>query len=151
MRLAPHAYRELHWHTANEWALIMKGSVRLSALNKKGETFTDDVGAGAMDDGPESNLSLMTVASLKTPLFLQVRCSCEIRRRCSPKILRLRFQPLITFPRTSYDGAIPLLCHSIGWFDGALYIFDGTPAPVNIREQTQTGPAGILPSNDSYT
>ena len=25
MRLAPHAYRELHWHTANEWALMLKG------------------------------------------------------------------------------------------------------------------------------
>lgn len=46
MDLAPHAYQELHWHTANEWSLMLKGSVRLSAVKKKGETFTDDVRAG---------------------------------------------------------------------------------------------------------
>lgn len=32
-----------------------------------------------------------------------------------------------------------------------LYIFDGTPAPANITAQNQTGPAGILPYNESYT
>lgn len=46
MRLAPHAYRELHWHTANEWSLMLKGIVRLSAVNEKGETFIDDISAG---------------------------------------------------------------------------------------------------------
>lgn len=46
MRLAPGAYRELHWHTANEWSLMLKGSVRLSAVNEKGETFIDDISAG---------------------------------------------------------------------------------------------------------
>lgn len=46
MRLAPGAYRELHWHTANEWALVLKGSVRLSAVNEKGESFIDDISAG---------------------------------------------------------------------------------------------------------
>lgn len=46
MRLAPHAYRELHWHTANEWSLILKGCVRLSAINENGQTFLDDVCAG---------------------------------------------------------------------------------------------------------
>lgn len=46
MRLAPGAYRELHWHTANEWSLVLKGSVRLSAVNENGETFLDDISAG---------------------------------------------------------------------------------------------------------
>ncbi|KUJ15605.1 RmlC-like cupin [Mollisia scopiformis] len=46
MRLAPHAYRELHWHSANEWSLMLKGSVRLSAVNENGETFIDDISAG---------------------------------------------------------------------------------------------------------
>ena len=46
MRLAPYAYRELHWHTANEWSLILKGCVRLAAVNADGQTFTDDVCAG---------------------------------------------------------------------------------------------------------
>jgi hypothetical protein len=46
IRLAPNAYRELHWHTANEWSLILKGSVRLAAINENGESFIDDVGEG---------------------------------------------------------------------------------------------------------
>ena len=46
MRLAPHAYRELHWHTAGEWSLVLKGSVRVSAINQDGESFIDDLTAG---------------------------------------------------------------------------------------------------------
>lgn len=46
MRLGPNAYRELHWHTANEWSLITKGCVRVSTVNTDGATFVDDVCAG---------------------------------------------------------------------------------------------------------
>lgn len=46
MRLGPNAYRELHWHTANEWSLIMKGCVRVSTVGTDGATFVDDVCAG---------------------------------------------------------------------------------------------------------
>jgi oxalate decarboxylase family bicupin protein len=46
MRLAPYAYRELHWHTANEWSLVLKGSVRLAAVEENGRSFIDDIGTG---------------------------------------------------------------------------------------------------------
>lgn len=46
MRLAPHAYRELHWHTANEWSLVLKGCVRLAAVDENGRSFVDDICAG---------------------------------------------------------------------------------------------------------
>lgn len=46
MRLGPNAYRELHWHTANEWSLILKGCVRVSSVNDESQTFVDDVCAG---------------------------------------------------------------------------------------------------------
>lgn len=46
MKLAPFAYRELHWHSANEWAYIFNGSVRVSAVNQNGEVFVDDLAAG---------------------------------------------------------------------------------------------------------
>jgi hypothetical protein len=29
MRLEPAAYRELHWHVASEWSLILNGSCRI--------------------------------------------------------------------------------------------------------------------------
>lgn len=46
MRLGPNAYRELHWHTANEWALVLNGCVRVSTVNDESQTFVDDVCAG---------------------------------------------------------------------------------------------------------
>lgn len=46
MRLSPNAYRELHWHQANEWSLILNGSVRVTASNEAGEVFQDDLQAG---------------------------------------------------------------------------------------------------------
>lgn len=46
MRLAPHAYRELHWHTAGEWSFIMNGSCRIATVNQDGQSFVDDLNAG---------------------------------------------------------------------------------------------------------
>lgn len=46
MRLSPNAYRELHWHSAGEWSLVLKGSVRVSATNDLGEFFIDDLQEG---------------------------------------------------------------------------------------------------------
>lgn len=46
MRLSPHAYRELHWHSTSEWSLILNGSVRVQAVNENGQTFVDDLNAG---------------------------------------------------------------------------------------------------------
>lgn len=46
MALAPNAYRELHWHSANEWSYIFNGSARVSAVNENGEAFVDDVNVG---------------------------------------------------------------------------------------------------------
>lgn len=46
MRLAPNAYREMHWHSANEWAYIFAGGVRIAAVNQNGQSFVDDLQAG---------------------------------------------------------------------------------------------------------
>ncbi|EKD21316.1 oxalate decarboxylase [Drepanopeziza brunnea f. sp. 'multigermtubi' MB_m1] len=46
MRLEEGAYRELHWHKAAEWSYILKGSVRVEAVNEEGQTFVDDLSAG---------------------------------------------------------------------------------------------------------
>lgn len=46
MRLEPGAYRELHWHVASEWSLVLEGSCRIQAINEDGETFIDDVTEG---------------------------------------------------------------------------------------------------------
>jgi oxalate decarboxylase len=46
MRLTAGSFRELHWHTANEWAIMLTGKARVSLLQPDGKMFIDDVGVG---------------------------------------------------------------------------------------------------------
>ncbi|MFP5205209.1 MAG: cupin domain-containing protein [Acidobacteriota bacterium] len=46
MRLAAGGFRELHWHTAAEWAMMLYGSARISVLRPDGSVFLDDVKRG---------------------------------------------------------------------------------------------------------
>ena len=46
MRLTSGSFRELHWHTANEWAFMLYGNARVSVLNPDGTVFLGDVGKG---------------------------------------------------------------------------------------------------------
>ena len=46
MRLTAGGFRELHWHTADEWAYMLYGSARLSVLNPDGTVFLGDVVKG---------------------------------------------------------------------------------------------------------
>jgi len=46
MRLTAGSYRELHWHTANEWAYMLYGNARITCLNPDGTIFIDDVSEG---------------------------------------------------------------------------------------------------------
>ena len=46
MRLTAGSYRELHWHTANEWAFMIYGSARVTVLNPDGTIFIGDVSEG---------------------------------------------------------------------------------------------------------
>ncbi|KAM0149016.1 hypothetical protein ACHAPG_009650 [Botrytis cinerea] len=147
MRLAPGAYRELHWHTANEWSLVLKGSVRLSAVNEKGESFIDDISAGdvwffpagvphsiqALDEGCEFLLIFDEGDFSEDGTFLV----SEMFLRNPKSVLSKNFQT----PVSSFDN-LP---------SDQLYIFNGTPAPANISTQNQTSAAGPLPQKDSYT
>lgn len=44
MRLGAGSFRELHWHTAGEWAMMLYGTARITVLNPDGTVFIDDVG-----------------------------------------------------------------------------------------------------------
>jgi oxalate decarboxylase len=46
MRLTAGSFRELHWHTADEWAYMLYGNARVTILNPDGTIFIDDVGQG---------------------------------------------------------------------------------------------------------
>jgi oxalate decarboxylase len=46
MRLNVGGVRELHWHKAAEWAYMLYGSARITAIDAQGRNFVDDVGVG---------------------------------------------------------------------------------------------------------
>jgi oxalate decarboxylase len=46
MRLDAGGVRELHWHKASEWAYMLYGSARITAVDAQGRNFVDDVGVG---------------------------------------------------------------------------------------------------------
>ncbi|KAJ9139392.1 Oxalate decarboxylase [Pleurostoma richardsiae] len=147
MRLAPHAYRELHWHTAGEWSLMLKGCVRVAAINEDGKSFLDDVCAGdvwffppgvphsiqAFDEGCEFLLVFDQGDFSEDGTFLV----SELFLRNPVEVLAKNLQT-----DTSAFEDIP---------QGQLYIFNGTPAPKDIEQQNITGPAGSVVGADSYT
>jgi len=46
MRLTAGGIRELHWHLAAEWAYMLDGTARITAVDPEGRNFVDDVGVG---------------------------------------------------------------------------------------------------------
>lgn len=44
MRLTAGGIRELHWHVAAEWALMLTGKARITAIDNDGKSFVQDVG-----------------------------------------------------------------------------------------------------------
>jgi oxalate decarboxylase len=46
MRLKAGAVRELHWHKPDEWVFVIKGRVRITAVDENGRAFQDDVNEG---------------------------------------------------------------------------------------------------------
>jgi oxalate decarboxylase len=46
MRLKPGGVREMHWHKEAEWAYMLAGRARITAVDQEGRNFIDDVGEG---------------------------------------------------------------------------------------------------------
>jgi oxalate decarboxylase len=46
MRLVAGAIRELHWHQASEWAIMLYGNARITAIDPQGRCFVDDLTEG---------------------------------------------------------------------------------------------------------
>ena len=52
MRLKPGGIRELHWHKEAEWAFMLAGRARVTAVDTQGRNFIDDVGVGDLWNFP---------------------------------------------------------------------------------------------------
>ncbi len=46
MRLNAGSIREMHWHKEAEWAYMLYGTARITAIDEQGQQFVDDVGVG---------------------------------------------------------------------------------------------------------
>jgi len=46
MRLTAGGVRELHWHVEAEWAIMLNGNARITAVDQEGKSFVSDVGEG---------------------------------------------------------------------------------------------------------
>jgi oxalate decarboxylase len=46
MRLTAGGVRELHWHVEAEWAIMLYGNARITAVDQSGRSFVSDVGNG---------------------------------------------------------------------------------------------------------
>ncbi|KAL7276935.1 hypothetical protein RUND412_000079 [Rhizina undulata] len=147
MRLEAGGYRELHWHTAGEWALVLNGTARIQSINTEGQTFIDDVSKGdvwffpsgiphsiqGLEDGTEFLLIFDDGEFSEDSTFLVSETFA-----LNPKeVLAKNFQ----LPVSAFDD-IP---------DGELFIFPGTAAPKDIAEQNVTGSAGVIPTKESYS
>jgi oxalate decarboxylase len=52
MRLNAGGVRELHWHKQAEWAYMLYGAARITAIDAQGHNFIDDVGVGDLWNFP---------------------------------------------------------------------------------------------------
>lgn len=46
MRLTAGGFRELHWHKAGEWSIMLYGNARITCLDQNGKPFVDDIKEG---------------------------------------------------------------------------------------------------------
>src|SRR6202142_211509 len=46
MKLTAGGVRELHWHVEAEWAIMLNGNARITAVDQEGRSFVSDVGQG---------------------------------------------------------------------------------------------------------
>ncbi|MCJ1322307.1 hypothetical protein MMC15_007655 [Xylographa vitiligo] len=147
MRLSPNAYRELHWHSANEWSYIMNGSVQVQAVNENGQTFIDDLNAGDVwffPAGVPHSIQALEQGVEFLLVFDQGSFSEEDTNLASELFLRNPTAVLAKDLKTDVSAfdALPT---------GELYIFPGTPAPASISAQNVTGPAGAIPTEQTYS
>lgn len=148
MRLEPHAYRELHWHSAGEWAFVISGSVRVATVNTNGQSFVDDLqeqdlwyfppgvphSLQALENGVEFLLVLDDGSFSEQATGLVTEMMLRTPREALAKNFHTSIPALADMPKDQ------------------LYIFPGTPAPANVSAQNVTGPNGVNNQPDTmYT
>jgi oxalate decarboxylase len=148
MRLTPGGIRELHWHKEAEWAYMLAGRARITAVDGDGRTFIDDVGVGdlwnfpagiphsiqGLDDGCEFLLVFDDGGFSENETFLIT----DWFAHTPPEVLAQNFGvPQAAFANLPAD------------VEHERYIF-AAEVPPPLEQDAVSGPAGTVPQAFSY-
>ncbi len=141
MRLKPGAIRELHWHKADEWSLMLDGNARITCIDEHGRNFIADVRKGdlwyfpsglphsiqALGEGCEFLLVFDDGSFSENNTFLVSEWFAHL----PPSVLARNFdEPETAFARIPHEQ---------------LYIFEA-PVPPSLAADTVADPAGTVPN-----
>jgi oxalate decarboxylase len=150
MRLKPGGIRELHWHHAAEWSLMLAGSARITAIDAEGRNFIADVSEGDLWFFPTG-----------IPHSIQgLKDGCEFLLVFDDG----DFSEFDTFLITDWFAHTPpdVLAKNFGVSEAAFaripanieserYIFPGTvPGPLANDERAVRSPAGTVPHSFAH-
>jgi oxalate decarboxylase len=147
MRLKPGGIRELHWHKEAEWAYMLAGRARVTAVDQEGRNFIQDVGVGdlwnfpagiphsiqGLEEGCEFLLVFDSGSFSENETFLITDWFAHTPRDVLAKNFGVDESAFRDIP---LDG------------DVSRYIFDGT-LPPDLVVDAVPSPAGVVPT--SYT
>ena len=141
MRLNPGAIRELHWHKANEWSLMLNGSARVTCVDEDGRNFIADVSEGdlwyfpsglphsiqALDPGCEFLLVFDDGSFSEDNTFLLSQWFAHLPKEVLAKNFRAPESDFANLPKEQ------------------LYIF-ANQVPPSIQAETVSDPNGAVPN-----
>lgn len=148
MRLEPGGVREMHWHKEAEWAYMLAGRARITAVDQEGRNFIDDVSVGdiwnfpagiphsiqGLEEGCEFLLVFDDGAFSENETFLLT----DWFKHTAPDTLAKNFGlPASAFARIPQD------------VDRDRYIFLA-PMPGPVATDAVTAPAGTVPRPFSH-
>lgn len=145
MRLNPGSIRELHWHTEDEWSLMLDGSARVTCVDENGRNFINDVQKGdlwyfpsglphsiqALDQGCEFLLVFDSGAFSEDNTFLLTQWTAHV----PPEVLAKNFGD----PESAFAN-IP---------KHQLYIFKA-PVPPPLPQDMISDPEGGVPESFTF-
>jgi oxalate decarboxylase len=148
MRLKPGAIREMHWHKEAEWAYMLAGRARITAVDDAGRNFIADVAEGdlwnfpsvmphsiqGLEEGCEFLLVFDNGSFSENETFLIT----DLFKHTPRDVLAKNFG----VPKAAFDNIPVDLAHD-------RYIFPGkVPGP--LASDTVKSPAGTIPVSYSY-
>jgi len=147
MQLEPGVMRELHWHaTAAEWAFVVKGRVRTTAINPAGQTETNDFEPGDIWYFPRGHGHVLECLGNAPTRFILIFDNGY-------------FSEFGTFSITDWIGHVPkpLLAKNFGLSESTfddfpkeeVYFARGAIPPVQIPENLQ-GPRVSPPESHKF-